>query len=214
MGQIHFRTNIGVIVVSWNERGKLSRIEWSHRAPARATGSSSSGNSRKTKSEIEQQLDFFAALEVPLGIARVIEMLKGYFDEGQPMTEFPWDLIDHDEWTEFQREIYEAVAEIPHGETRTYAWVAHRVGKFGATRAVGQALRRNPLLILVPCHRVVAVNDLGGFMGRTGEDEPELHLKKRLIQLEESYRSPVFSFLGHFSQALLAQSQHQAAIAI
>ena len=69
---------------------------------------------------------------------------------------------------------------IRYGETRSYAWIARKMGKPRAMRAVGQALGRNPLPIIVPCHRVVAGD--GGFGGFTGGIE----MKRKLLKLEGS----------------------------
>lgn len=63
----------------------------------------------------------------------------------------------------FQKSVYQVVKTIPRGQVRTYGWVARRLGKPGAARAVGRALHRNPFAPKVPCHRVVAQNGLGGF---------------------------------------------------
>lgn len=106
------------------------------------------------------------------------------------------EVLDGSRWSDFQRDVYRAVMEIPHGETRTYAWVASKVRRPGATRAVGQALKRNEHLILVPCHRVVASQDIGGFMGADDPDAPELHFKQRLLTWEHCWRNPEFSFFG------------------
>ncbi|MBV9354578.1 MAG: methylated-DNA--[protein]-cysteine S-methyltransferase, partial [Chloroflexi bacterium] len=57
--------------------------------------------------------------------------------------------------TEFERAVLRKALEIPRGEVRTYAWVAREIGHPAAVRAVGSALRRNPVPILIPCHRVV-----------------------------------------------------------
>lgn len=66
--------------------------------------------------------------------------------------------------SEFEKKVYLAVSSIPYGETRSYAWVAAQVGQPKAARAVGQALKRNPLPIMIPCHRVVkSSGDLGGY---------------------------------------------------
>ena len=66
--------------------------------------------------------------------------------------------------TDFQRRVYAAVCGIPPGETRSYQWVAERIGRPRAARAVGNALRRNPFAPKVPCHRVVrADGSLGGY---------------------------------------------------
>ena len=57
--------------------------------------------------------------------------------------------------TAFEQKVYRAVMAIPRGQTRTYRWVARRIGRPGAARAVGNALGRNPFLGTIPCHRVV-----------------------------------------------------------
>ena len=68
--------------------------------------------------------------------------------------------------TEFQRTVYHAVCRIPRGQTRSYRWVARRIGRPAAARAVGNALNRNPFSPRVPCHRVVRTDgSLGGFAG-------------------------------------------------
>jgi len=79
--------------------------------------------------------------------------------------------------TEFQRAVWEGVGRIPKGETITYGELAADVGYPGAARAVGQAVGSNPVPLLIPCHRVVASNGIGGFGG-------DIHLKKRLLAAE------------------------------
>ncbi len=71
--------------------------------------------------------------------------------------------ISTEKVTEFERRVYEAVKMIPCGKVRTYGWVAKEIGSPKAARAVGQALKKNPFAPIVPCHRVVAKNGLGGF---------------------------------------------------
>ncbi|OGC11148.1 hypothetical protein A3K48_01275 [candidate division WOR-1 bacterium RIFOXYA12_FULL_52_29] len=67
--------------------------------------------------------------------------------------------------TEFEKDVYAAVKLIPKGEVRSYGWVACRIGRPKAARAVGNALNKNPYAPIVPCHRVVAAGGLGGFAG-------------------------------------------------
>lgn len=68
--------------------------------------------------------------------------------------------------TAFERAVYRAAAAIPRGQTRSYGWVARRIGRPGAARAVGNALHRNPFAPRIPCHRVVrADGTLGGYAG-------------------------------------------------
>jgi O-6-methylguanine DNA methyltransferase len=94
------------------------------------------------------------------------------------------DEIDFSDVTHFQKKVWQATKSIPYGETRSYGWLANRIGQPGAGRAVGQALARNRLPIIIPCHRVVS-NDskLGGFSGG-------LNMKKRLLHLETTAISP------------------------
>ena len=66
--------------------------------------------------------------------------------------------------TPFEQKVWLALNEAPYGETRAYKWVAERIGSPKALRAVGQALKKNPLPIILPCHRVIASDgSIGGF---------------------------------------------------
>jgi len=69
--------------------------------------------------------------------------------------EFP-DALDFSGATGFQKQVWQAARQIPHGETRSYGWIAKQIGKPRAARAVGHALGKNPFLVIVPCHRVIA----------------------------------------------------------
>lgn len=87
--------------------------------------------------------------------------------------------------TAFERRVWECARSIPRGETRTYGWIADRTGSSrAACRAVGQALRKNPLPIVVPCHRVVASNGSGGYAG--ARDGPLHDVKLALLRLESA----------------------------
>jgi len=107
----------------------------------------------------------------------LMERLKVYFSGHR--TTFP-DKLDLSRATHFQREVWEITRLIPYGETRSYAWVAKQIKKPRAMRAVGQALGKNSLPIIVPCHRVVASDGkLGGFSGG-------VEMKRYLLFLETS----------------------------
>ena len=80
----------------------------------------------------------------------------------------------------FERAVYAATKRIPYGKTASYAWLAGKVGRPRAARAVGRAMARNPVPLLVPCHRVVASD--GGLCGFTSEGG--LGLKQALLDLE------------------------------
>jgi methylated-DNA-[protein]-cysteine S-methyltransferase len=82
--------------------------------------------------------------------------------------------------TPFQHLVWEGLRAIPYGETLSYAELARRIGRPGASRAVGSANGRNPIAIVVPCHRVIAADGtLGGYGGG-------LDRKEWLLQLEEA----------------------------
>lgn len=84
--------------------------------------------------------------------------------------------------TPFQRSVWQALREIPYGETRTYKEIAEAIGRPKAFRAVGQANNRNPLMIVQPCHRVIGTNgSLTGFAHGTD-------MKQFLLDLEKTNR--------------------------
>lgn len=85
--------------------------------------------------------------------------------------------------TPFEHRVWDALLTIPPGETRTYGALAAALGT--SARAVGGACRRNPLPLVIPCHRVVAADGLGGFSGVWGAG-PELRVKQSLLDLERS----------------------------
>jgi len=84
--------------------------------------------------------------------------------------------------TDFQRRVWTSLSAIPFGETRTYGDVAAAVG-CKAARAIGQANRRNPIPIVIPCHRVLASAGIGGYSGEDG-DGKELDTKRWLLRHE------------------------------
>jgi methylated-DNA-[protein]-cysteine S-methyltransferase len=101
--------------------------------------------------------------------------LAAYF-AGQRRT---FDLPLRLEGTDFQRRVWAALQEIPYGETVSYGELAARLGSPGASRAVGLANGRNPVAVIVPCHRVIAADGtLGGYGGG-------LERKRRLLDLEQ-----------------------------
>lgn len=86
----------------------------------------------------------------------------------------------------FYRRCWETCRSLADGEIISYRELARRAGRAGAARAAGAAMRHNPTPLLVPCHRIVRENGrLGGFAGRTGDHDPALVLKRRLLELED-----------------------------
>ena len=107
----------------------------------------------------------------------LMERLRVYFSGHR--TTFR-DKLDFPRATHFQREVWKITRRIPYGETRSYAWVAEQIKRPKVMRAVGQALSKNPLPIIIPCHRVVASDGkLSGFSGG-------VEMKRYLLSLETS----------------------------
>ncbi|MBQ3123602.1 MAG: methylated-DNA--[Firmicutes bacterium] len=87
--------------------------------------------------------------------------------------------------TEFQKRVWRALCDIPYGEVRSYQDIAIAVGSPGAVRAVGGANKRNPVSIIVPCHRVIQKN---GALGGYGGYGPLVVVKEKLLELEKKYK--------------------------
>ena len=110
-------------------------------------------------------------------LAEALAALRAYFTQGSRQA-LPADLpLDLSRGTAFQQRVWRAARRIPYGQTRTYGQLAREMGAPGASRAVGQALHRNPVPIFVPCHRIVASGGAGGFaLG--------LNVKRALLDIE------------------------------
>jgi methylated-DNA-[protein]-cysteine S-methyltransferase len=121
----------------------------------------------------------FGEAQTPQGDARAVAQaaiqLEQYF--AGERTEFELD-IDLTSGTPFERRVWEAVSAIPYGETATYAEIARRIGSPQSCRAVGRANGRNPIALIVPCHRVVGSN--GSLTGYAGG----IDMKRSLLELE------------------------------
>lgn len=109
------------------------------------------------------------------GFDDVRRQLDEYFAGSR--TRFDLPLAPHGE--QFQRRVWRLLSEIPYGERRTYGQLARALGDLGLAQAVGAANGRNPLSVIVPCHRVVAAD--GGLIGYAGG----LERKRYLLELEE-----------------------------
>lgn len=116
----------------------------------------------------------FRDVDDPAGHA---SRLRAYFDGRlEALDEIPVDPGG----TPFQRQVWKALQDVPCGETRSYRDIARAIGNDGAVRAVGTANSRNPIAIVIPCHRVVnADNRLGGYAGG-------LDAKRWLLQHEKA----------------------------
>ena len=91
-----------------------------------------------------------------------------------------FDLPLNPKGTDFQKRVWRALCDIPYGETRSYKQIAEAIGNSNAVRAVGMANNRNPITIVVPCHRVIGAD--GKLVGYGGG----LEMKEFLLRLEKS----------------------------
>ncbi|AGM26537.1 methylated-DNA-[protein]-cysteine S-methyltransferase [Spiroplasma syrphidicola EA-1] len=108
-------------------------------------------------------------------LVRYCNQIKEYFHHQRKVFTLPLDLIG----TTFQQVVWNSLLTIPYGQTKYYQEIAEIINRPQATRAVGQAIGANPVLIIVPCHRVIGKNkNLTGFRGG-------LTLKEHLLKLEQ-----------------------------
>lgn len=122
----------------------------------------------------------FIEKETPL-LQKAAVQLKEYFGGKRKAFELPLSLHG----TDFQLAVWEALQNIPYGETCSYKQIAEKIGNPKASRAVGMANNRNPVMIVVPCHRVIGQN--GSMVGYAGG----LDVKKYLLNLETEHSTHV-----------------------
>jgi len=115
----------------------------------------------------------------PDRVSHSLKMQLGEYFKGN-LREFTQEVVLL-QGTDFDKKVWLALKEIPYGETRSYRWLAERIGNPKAVRAVGQALGRNPIPIILPCHRIIESNgSIGGYSGG-------INIKRRLLDLEYYY---------------------------
>jgi O-6-methylguanine DNA methyltransferase len=104
----------------------------------------------------------------------LVRLLKRYLNGEKLRIDIPFDL----KGTSFEKKVWKALLKIPYGKTKSYGEIAKEIGLPNGARAVGNACGKNPIPIIIPCHRVIAGNDgLGGYTGGIG-------IKKRLLRIE------------------------------
>jgi methylated-DNA-[protein]-cysteine S-methyltransferase len=159
-----FDTAIGSCGVAWNEHG-LTRLQ----LPESDRGAT------------EKRLRANAAIAsqaVPAAIDQLIADLQSYMS-GRSV-DFAAVAIDLTDVGPFEQKVYAAARAVPWGQTVSYGELARRTGSPGAARAVGQALSRNPVPVIIPCHRILGKGHrVGGFSAHGGA-----FTKERLLALE------------------------------
>lgn len=111
---------------------------------------------------------------------RIAEELDSYLKKRSQCLEITIDWKNI-KGTAFQKQVWRKIKQIPYGQVRTYGDLAKFIKKPGAFRAVGSACAKNPVLLVIPCHRVVGSKNLGGFSGGG------LAVKRKLHTLEKIY---------------------------
>ena len=151
---------IGELLIAWNGRG------------VSAVSLATDGREFEQRFVADHERPLRREAAVPAGLARRIERALA----GDRRADVPLDLRGA---TPFEQAVWRTTLEIPRGEGRTYGWVAAEIGRPAAVRAVGTALGRNPVPLVVPCHRVVRSD---GLIGNYSMGGPQT--KRRILRLE------------------------------
>ena len=159
-----FSTQLGWISVSW-QRQKVCRLSFGHASQDTAS--------------VHARGDITPAARLTARQQDLILRLKEFAKGGDE--DFGDVPIEIGGATSFQQQIYDQCRRLRRGETASYQLLAARAGRPRAARAVGNAMAKNPIPLIIPCHRVVAANaqGLGGFSAPGG-----LSMKRRLLELE------------------------------
>jgi methylated-DNA-[protein]-cysteine S-methyltransferase len=167
-----FDTAIGTCGIAWSEDG-LARVQLPEATPAAAAARLARVGGASTEGEEPS----------PEWIVRLIADIQALL--GGDHVDFPSVPLDLARVPDFDRRVYAIARAIPPGSTLTYGDVAVQLGDIGLSRAVGQALGRNPIPIVIPCHRVVAAGgEIGGFSATGGAAT-----KRRILDIESAQGS-------------------------
>jgi len=161
-----FTSPVGPLFLAASDQG-LVALEFDARLPGQQT-------IRPNPRDLRAEAKGVRFAESASAMRAYVQELDEYFAGKRRRFSFALDLRG----TEFQRACWRALVAIPYGETRTYADIARAVGRPQGFRAVGMANNRNPVAIVVPCHRVIASD--GTLCGYGGG----LDVKRRLLELE------------------------------
>ena len=167
-----FETAIGTCGVAWTEQG-LARVQ----LPEATSAAAAARLARWSDGAAEAPTPYPAAIAQL--IADMQSLLRGERIDFSSVT------LDIARLPDFDRRVYAIARAIPAGSTLTYGDVAAKLGDLGLSRAVGQALGRNPIPIVIPCHRVVAAGgEIGGFSAAGGAAT-----KRRILDIESNQGS-------------------------
>ena len=168
----HFETPLGRCGIAWRETGEANKT------PAVCFFQLPEATPEQTEAKTAQYCGTPQASRPPAEISGLIQRVcKHLAGELQDFQDIVTDLSGIGA---FSQQVYAAVRGIPAGQTRTYGEVAKVLHRASAARAVGQALARNPITLIIPCHRVLAASGkLGGFSAHGG-----VEIKARMLAIE------------------------------
>lgn len=161
-----FDTPIGTCAVAWSGRG-IAGLQLPEPTPA------------ATRARVKRRWpDAVEAAFVPAGVERALDRVQALLSgDAVDLADIPLDL---DAAPDFHRKVYEVARTIPPGRTMTYGEIAKRLGMPHQSREVGQALGKNPVAIIVPCHRVLGADGkMGGFSANGG-----VSTKRHMLEIE------------------------------
>ncbi|MGE0577983.1 MAG: methylated-DNA--[protein]-cysteine S-methyltransferase [Reyranella sp.] len=171
-----FETPLGVCGIAWNANG-ITGLQLPE------------ASAEATRTRLRRRWPGAHESEPPADVQRAIDRVLALL--GGAAIDLSDVALDLDEVPEFHRKVYAVARTIPPGRTLTYGDIARRLGVPQEAREVGQALGRNPVAIIVPCHRVLAANGrMGGFSANGG-----VATKRRMLEIEGALDSgPLFEF--------------------
>lgn len=160
-----FDSPIGVCGIAWSARG-IAGLQLPE------------ASAEATRARLRRRWPDAVESEPPPGVGRAIERVLGLLKgDAMDLADIPLDL---ETAPDFHRRVYEVARTIPPGRTMTYGEIAKRLGVPHEAREVGQALGRNPIAIIVPCHRVLGADGkMGGFSANGG-----VSTKRRMLEIE------------------------------
>jgi len=161
-----FDTPIGTCAVAWSSRG-IAGLQLPEPSPA------------ETHARVRRRWPRAVEAEsVPAGVQRAVDRVRALLSgDAVDLADIPLDL---EAVPAFHRQVYEVARTIPPGRTMTYGEIARRLGAPHESREVGRALGKNPVAIIVPCHRVLGADGkMGGFSANGG-----VSTKRRMLEIE------------------------------
>ena len=170
-----YNSPVGILEIS-EDNGKITRL-YPHQKEAGSICGASLPQKQQNQQNQQSQHEQYSHGQRPALLIEACRQLDEYFQGKRKNFDLPIGYVG----TPFQEKVWRELQNIPYGETRSYEDIAVKTGSPKAVRAVGQANNRNPLLLIIPCHRVIHKSgDISGFACG-------IETKKYLLDLERLY---------------------------